>query len=166
MYKRFAFEGNVHQVLDCVPVSVRRKLDLAGLKISLAGWQTLPREERLALCHLPVDQDWEIEVYREVFRGFAARANVPLSPLPGEASNRARWNASRPPELVQTRLDALGCALDPERWARLDEESKYALVKMAEPARDPKKFGWVLEELGLIAPPESPDPRRAETSER
>ena len=149
MYKRFAFEGNVHETLDCVPLTVRRKLDLVGLKVSLAGWQSLPREERLALCHLPVDEACELEVYREVFRAFAARANVPLSPLPEEVSTRTRWNADAPPPPVRARLDAMGHALAPAQWAGLDEESKYALVKMAEPQRDPRKFGWVLAELGL-----------------
>jgi hypothetical protein len=149
MYKRFAFEGNVHETLDCVPLTVRRKLDLAGLKISLAGWQSLPREERLSLCHLPVDEPLELEVYREVLTGFAARAQVPLSPLPSGDASRERWNASEPPEGVRARLDAAGHALAPTAWAALDEESKYALVKMAEPKRDPRKFGWVLEELGL-----------------
>ena len=47
MYKRFEFEGAIHDTLECVPMSVRRKLDLATLKISLAGWQALSRAERL-----------------------------------------------------------------------------------------------------------------------
>src|SRR5258705_5786573 len=135
-YKRFAFEGDMHDTLECVPLTVRRKLDLVGLKISLAGWQTLPREERLALCHLPVDEAWEVAVYREIFEGFAARASVALSPLAHEEAERTRWNTPRPPEGVQARLDALGCVLEPARWASLDEESRYALVKMAEPKRD------------------------------
>jgi len=162
-YKRFVFEGNVHETLDCVPLTVRRKLDLVGLKISLSGWQTLAREERLALCHLPVDDAGELAVYREIFEGFAARAGVPLSPLPNDASERTRWNSPRPPAPVQARLDALGCGLEPSRWTSLDEESRYALVKMAEPKRDPRKFAWVLQELGLIDPPDiarkaAPDP--------
>ena len=57
MYKRFTFEGDIHESLDCVPLSVRRKLDLAALKISLDGWQQLSRAERLSLCHLPVDSE-------------------------------------------------------------------------------------------------------------
>ncbi|WP_394826585.1 nitrate reductase associated protein [Pendulispora albinea] len=151
-YKRFVFEGDVHDTLACVPLSVRRKLDLVGLKISLAGWQALPREERLALCHLPVEEGWELSVYREVFQRFAERANVPLSPLAHDQTERARWNTPRPPPPVQERLDALGCVLPPETWAGLEEEGRYALVKMAEPKRDPRKFGWVLQELGLLPP--------------
>lgn len=148
-YKRFVFEGDVHDSLSCVPLTVRRKLDLAGLKISLAGWQALPREERLSLCHLPVDDAGDIAVYAEILRAFAARANVPLSPLPDEASRRERWSSPEMPELVRARLDAMSATLTPESWAKLDEESKYALLKMAEPSRDPRKFGWVLDELGL-----------------
>ncbi|WP_394832337.1 nitrate reductase associated protein [Pendulispora rubella] len=149
-YKRFAFEGSTHESLECVPLTVRRKLDLAGLKISLAGWQALSRAERLSLCHLPVDEPGAIDVYREVFESFAERANVPLSPLPTEASDRTQWNGPVPPAGVQARLDAMGFALQPSQWTALDEESRYALMKMAEPKRDPRKFSWVLQELGLL----------------
>src|SRR5260370_24490197 len=81
MYRRFAFEGDIHASLDCVPLAVRRKLDLAMLKISLEGWQRLRFAERLALCHLPVDSNEEIQVYREVMQAFCERGVVPLKRL-------------------------------------------------------------------------------------
>ena len=75
MYLRFAFEGDVHETLATIPLAVRRKLDLAGLKLSLAGWTALSRAERLAVCHLPVESQADLEVYREALRGFAVRAS-------------------------------------------------------------------------------------------
>src|SRR5207248_8286849 len=83
MYLRFAFEGDVHETLATIPLAVRRKLDLAGLKLSLAGWTALSRAERLAVCHLPVESRADLEIYREALRGFAERAGHPVVPLEG-----------------------------------------------------------------------------------
>jgi hypothetical protein len=147
MYKRFAFEEDVHTSLACVPLAVRRKLDLAALKISLAGWQMLTRPERLALCHLPVDTKEDIAVYQEVLAGFAARASVRLTPLEGSPTDRSAWSA----EAVAVRLkDRLGGApFDAARLRALDEESRYALFKLADPKRDIQKLRAALRELEI-----------------
>jgi hypothetical protein len=150
MYKRFVFEGEVHQLLDCVPLTVRRKLDLAALKISLEGWQALSRSERQALCHLPVETAEEISVYREVLEGFCAKAKVPLKPLVDPDAEARAWNIPSVPERVKGRAQALQARLDDRVWASLDEESRYALLKLSDPKRNPEKLKAALIELGLL----------------
>jgi hypothetical protein len=147
MYQRFAFEGDVHSSLACVPLAVRRKLDLAELKISLAGWQALSREERLALCHLPVDAAEDLAVYREVLRGFAARASVQLAPLPGGPMERSAWSAAGVLGRLKERL--AGAPVDAARLDALPEEARYALFKLADPKRDVAKLHAALRELDL-----------------
>ena len=153
MYKRFDFEGDIHTTLDCVPLSVRRKLDLAMLKISLEGWQKLTHAERLTLCHLPVDTDLELTVYQDVMRAFCARGGVPLKPLDDPHAHARVWNSPQVPALLATRAGALGATLTEASWRALDEESRYALLKMAEPKRNPLKLPALLVELGLLAGP-------------
>ena len=145
MYRQFRFEGDIHASLACVPLVVRRKLDLAGLKISLAGWQALTRAERLSLCHLPVDSAEEVGVYREILESFAGRAGAALVALP-DVSLRP-WNASAVPQEVRQRALTCGRPLGDAEWSRLDEEARFALAKLAEPKRDPAKFGAALGEL-------------------
>ena len=84
MYLGFAFEGDLHQTLEFIPLAVRRKLDLAGLKPSLAAWTALTRAEKLAVCHLPVDGPGDLDVYREALQGFAHRAGHVIEPLESE----------------------------------------------------------------------------------
>lgn len=148
MYRRFAFEGEVHVSLDCVPLTVRRKLDLAELKISLAGWQTLSRPERLALCHLPVDTDDDVAVYVEVLRGFAERAGVELKPLADAPVRREAWSVAGVAARLKERLGPDGSPGE-DALARLSEEERYALYKLAEPKRGPEKLLVLLGELGL-----------------
>ncbi len=151
MYRQFALEGEVHASLDCVPLSVRRKLDLAELKISLAGWQALSRAERLALCHLPVDTDEELTVYADVLRGFAARAGVDLTPLASAPVRRAAWDAESVSARLRERIGPDGALDDAAlgRLAALTEEERYAIVKLADPKRGPEKLRALLGELGL-----------------
>lgn len=153
MYKRFAFEGEIHTSLSCVPLTVRRKLDLAGLKVSLAGWQQLAREERLCLCHLPVATPDDLAVYREVLLGFCSRRDVACKPLQDPQVDARAWNDEAVPTPLRARAQALHCDLDDQRWAQLDEESRYALVKLADPKRDPDKLKAALIELGLLDGP-------------
>jgi hypothetical protein len=139
MYKRFEFEGDVHQTLECVPLTVRRK--------------TLTRAERLALCHLPVDSDEDREVYIEVMRTFCDRAGVSLKPLVDADASGRTWNVSTTPARVKERADALHARLDDTAWRHLDEESRYALVKLSDPKRNPLKLHAALVELGLLTGP-------------
>jgi hypothetical protein len=156
MYMRFAFEGDIHDSLACVPLSVRRKLDLGGLKISLEGWQRLSRGERLALCHLSVDSDQERGIYREVMLAFCERASVPLKELEDANASSRAWNAPDVPPPVAVRLGELGGSLTDGAWRSLDEESRYALLKLSDPGRNPLKIRALLLEFGLL--PEGPRP--------
>jgi hypothetical protein len=142
MYLRFAFEGDVHETLATIPLAVRRKLDLAGLKLSLAGWTALSRAERLAVCHLPVDSGVDLEVYREALRGFAERAGHPVVALDSGPVDAASWGPARVPAAVAARVSE-------KDWARLSDEARYALVKLGEPRRGPEKLALALAELGF-----------------
>jgi hypothetical protein len=150
MYRQFTFEGDIHASLDCVPMAVRRKLDLVRWKISLAGWQLLPRADRLSLCHLPVDGPGDLEVYAEVLQHYAQRAGTELKLLPPPEE---LWKAEDVPADVATRCREASIPIDTARWTRLDEDSRYALVKLADPKREATKFIAAAIELGLRSGP-------------
>ncbi len=95
MYRRFAFEGAVHATLETVPLAVRRKLDLAGIRITIFGWRALPREDRLSLCHLPVETAEDVAVYREVLMRFTARTGIPVDLIPDRRARAARGACPR-----------------------------------------------------------------------
>lgn len=137
MYRRFTFEEETDRTLDCVPLAVRRKLDLAALKISLAGWQSLPRAHRLVLCHLPVDGDGDLDVYREVFCDLAAQAGAELKALPPLTADA--WNPRDIPPRVAERATELGIELTNDAWRALDEETRYCLWKYATTKDDAAK---------------------------
>jgi hypothetical protein len=145
MYLRFEFEGDLHRTLEFIPLAVRRKLDLAGIKLSLAAWTAMTRAERLAVCHLPVDGPGDLDVYREALAAFAERAGHPAAPLEGGPLDAAAWGAARIPESVAARAPRLSAA----QWRSLPEEARYVLFRLAEPRRGPEKLEAALRELRI-----------------
>ena len=79
MIRKFKFEDEMHESLQCVPMAVRRKLDRVGLKIGLEQWKALDRGERLAICHIPTDSGEECDALAFFIRGslFAGAAAIP-----------------------------------------------------------------------------------------
>jgi len=130
MIRRFKFEDEIYKTLTCVPMAVRRKLDSLGLKISLDQWQKLGRGERLAICHLPIESAEERDAIAlfidEVVRN---RCGSAVKPLSEESRRAADPPASLPPILV-TIAKAHGFELAQPVWDRLDEDERYALMKL------------------------------------
>src|SRR5918911_4286074 len=145
MYLRLELEGDLHRTLEFIPLAVRRKLDLAGLKLSLKAWTAMSRAERLAICHLPVDGEGDLDAYREALTGFAERAGHPVAPLEGGRIDPDAWSAARIPEDVAAR--APGVTLG--QWSALPEEARYVLFRLAEARRSPEKLNAALRELRL-----------------
>ena len=130
MIRRFKFEDEVHQSLSCVPMAVRRKLDRIGLKIGLAQWQQLGLGERLAVCHLPVDSIEEQEVARIFMReAVQTRSGGGVTELPEEV-RRAATPPAAPPAILVAHAHAAGITLAQPEWERLDDDERYALIKL------------------------------------
>jgi hypothetical protein len=105
MYLRFAFEDGA-ETLEYMAQSMRRKLDLVGVKIGLKGWQAMTRAERLALAHFPVDMDDERAAFVQVLRGFAERAGAKVGTVAAvDAVDARAWGKERVPDAVRARRD-------------------------------------------------------------
>lgn len=147
MIRRFQFEAEVYQDLSCVPMAVRRKLDHVGLKVGLEQWKALDQGERLAICHLPADSREECEVL-EIFVREAVRRHCGVEPKPLNPEQRA---AAEPPGEAPARLvenaRAAGVALGSYEWSRLDDDERYALIKLGAGASASHNLRAALEEF-------------------
>jgi len=147
MIRRFQFEAEIYESLSCVPMQARRKLDALGLKIGLAQWQRLGRGERLMICHAPAETQEERDALRVfVEETTMARAGSP----PKELSEQARGEASppsSPPSILVANARQFGVELDQEKWNRLDEDQRYALVKLGAKERPSHNLPSALREF-------------------
>ena len=148
MARTFSFERD--PALTFLPLSVRRKLDLAGLKLSLAGWQALPLADRSALVDADVDDDTSA-AFAAALHAAAARAGVALEPLPSPTGPWP-WRAPAVPPTLAARLADLRLALDDAAWAALPDEDRYALLKLAGAKREPERLRDALAEIAAARP--------------
>ncbi len=130
MFRRFHFEEDIYCTLECVPMTVRRKLDRIGLKVHLAQWQGLGQGERLAICHLPAGEPDECDALRtfivEVVKRTSGQDPNDLTP---EQRGSAEPPREVPPSLVADAKSA-GAVLTQAMWDRLDGDERYMLTKL------------------------------------
>jgi len=147
MFYGFRYEEEFLPTLSRLPLHVRMKLDLTGIKLSLNDWLAFGMEERMVLCHLPVDGADEKRAFSaymdflcEKYRGTAVKRVPPL----GDAA----WNdPNQVPSPVLERTAAEGKAVTLQQWQGWNVHQRYALYKTAVSKNEPEKFFAVLEEL-------------------
>lgn len=142
----FSFERELWETLDLVPLTVRRKLDLAELKLSLAGWKGLSLDDRRALRDAEVEED--AGAFTAALRAGAERCGARLEPLPLPEGGPP-WRGAAVPDPVRARLAELGAQLDAPAWGALDDEARYVLFQLAGKRRDPERFASAAGELGI-----------------
>jgi hypothetical protein len=146
MFRRFQFEEDIYCTLDCVPMTVRRKLDRVGLKVGLAQWQALGQGERLAICHLPAEQPEECDAMRSFISEAVKRVSgVEPKELPPSERLTAEPPREVPAALVADARSA-GVALTQAMWERLDGDQRYVLTKLGGKSKS-DKLATALREL-------------------
>ncbi|MGZ3424770.1 MAG: nitrate reductase associated protein [Polyangiales bacterium] len=123
----WAFEGHG---LEYMPLDVRRKLDLAGLRPTLVEWQSLTLEQRAALDAAPLE-------------GFADQVIALLPDVARTPPSTRPWNGAR--DAITAHAKSMGLAL--EGWESLDDAQRYALFRLAQPEKDREKFRAALAEF-------------------
>ena len=147
MIRKFKFEAEIYDSLNCLPMAARRKLDALGIKLHLAQWEQFGRGERLMICHAPTDSDEECSALRTFIEEVAlVRTGSPAKTLPDEARVSA-YPPAQPPQLLARHARAFGVELDDETWAKLDNDQRYALMKLGAVEKPSHNFAPALQEF-------------------
>jgi len=146
MFHRYQYEAEFYPTLSRLPLDLRRKLDVTGIRLSLKDWQALSFEERTVLCDLPCDTDDESGVFIN-YLDFLSRkyTGAPIERM--EALDRALWNPMAVPQAVAERSSALNRTVTLDRWHRWTAHDRYALYKTAVSKSQPEAFEQVLSQL-------------------
>ena len=140
---RFGFEHDMYETLEFMPLDIRRRSDMAGVRISLAGWQALAFAERLTLGQLSVDTEADLDAYRLIARAMMNRVEQPMK----EEHRATPWRDAGVTTRVAARARELGFAFEPAGWGALSDSAKYALYRLADSKKDPSKLEAALAEL-------------------
>ncbi len=147
MFYRFAYESEFYPALSRMPMSVRMKMDLTGVKISLDDWLAFSFEERMVLCHLPVDTEEEKQNFTS-YLDFLSRkyrgGPVDLT----QALDGSLWNnLNQVPAAVIEKSVLKGQGVTGKEWASWKSHERYAVYKTAIAKRDTEAFFALLSEL-------------------
>lgn len=144
----FAFERDFVGNWRCIPLSLRRKLDLAGIKLRLRQWLALSVSQRQELVSWP-DDDRALEAMVQrilVLTAGQQEGDAPrFPPVRGEPWQRH----GALPEHLQQQAAKAGHRLDDSRWTELAELERFALCKLARPGHDHHNLEAALSEILL-----------------
>lgn len=145
----FEFEADFSGDLRCLPMAVRRKLDLAGVKLKLVHWHGLSARERQSLLQCKDD----VQSLKEM-GDWLLRRSLSLPQGPAKALEPARscaWQQTGTlPVEVALSCAQLGLLIEPQRWAYLDELQRFALIKLSHPGHEHRNLAKALGEFGLL----------------
>ena len=143
----FAFESDFVDTLRCVPMCVRHKLDLSGVKLKLNEWSKMDPDERAYLAEMACGSHDEIRGFRD-FTSLLVRINC--GSLPSLMTPPAAlWESDAPPAQVTEKAAALGLAFSAPAWKSLDTLQRFALVKLSRPGHEGANFAPALKEFGI-----------------
>jgi hypothetical protein len=146
MFHRYDYEAEFYPALSRLPLDLRRKLDLTGIKISLKHWLAYGLEERAVLCHLPCDSDDEKEVFRR-YLDFLSGKYLGQPAKKSAIMSEALWSDSTVPEAVVERCQSLRESITLEEWRGWRSPHRFALYKTAVSKSQPEAFEQVLRQL-------------------
>ena len=145
----FDFEADFTADLRCIPMAVRRKLDLAGIKLKLQHWSELHEAERAELLAW-ADDPAAIEALRQHLLERSAALSA------GQAKDLPRpdaepWQqATQIPDVLAASCAQLGLELPSAGWGELTELQRFALVKLSHPGHEHRNLPRALAEFGLL----------------
>jgi hypothetical protein len=150
MFQRYPHEVDIYPSLSRIPLHVRMKLDVTGIKISLKDWLAFSLEERAVLCHLPIETDEEKQVFHAYLDSLSKRyCGAPATRT--AAVNRTLWDATqRVPGPVAQKSAPEIPPVAVEEWRRWKSYQRYALYKTALSQSDPAPFFAVLQALRAL----------------
>jgi hypothetical protein len=142
----FAFEADFASNLRCIPMAVRRKLDLAGVKLKLSHWLALPEPERQTLVEWHDDPGAIADLRRHLLARTAALADGPARPL-NPADGEPWQQGMGVPEAVLAACAPLDLKVDDADWAGLDELQRFVLVKLSQPGHEHRNLAAAVAEF-------------------
>lgn len=148
----FKFETDFAGALYCIPMAVRRKLDLCGVKVSLKQWNRFSLEEREQLVARECNTPQETDAYqREVAHLLETRAGDTPQFLDRDAGTEWKDTSAVPQRLIDYCQERDVPAPSLAQWATLSELQRFALFKLTRPGHTNENFIPAMREFGLIA---------------
>ena len=148
MFYQYKFESEIYPEMSRIPLHVRMKLDLTGVKMSLKIWLAFSLEARLALCDLPVETDNEKEAFASYADLLSLRYFGKKAELVPPVTEMSWEDPDRVPDSVAAKGREVGRPVTPAEWRAWNRYQRYALIKLSVSKNEPELFVQAIKEFG------------------
>lgn len=147
----FQFEQDKYYALRRIPMAMRIKLDLCGVKLSIRDWSKFSREDREALAGMCYESQQQLLAFRTrvmelitAIAGDSTQAPPCSRPAPWEIRDEISPQVARQAAMLGVPEPTLA------QWAALSDLQRYALLKLTREGAKNEKLPAALKEFGLM----------------
>lgn len=146
----FQFEMDFASSLRCIPMQVRYKLDLCGIKLKLPQWNQFSNSDRQLLLDLPCQTPEQVQSYRQTLQKLIAKTTgETATELPIE--DNPDWENDREiPDSVEKKSEEMEVSFTLDQWAKLTPIQRFALIKLSRSSHENRNFIPALKEFDLV----------------
>lgn len=146
----FDFEKDFAGSLRCIPMAVRLKLDLVGIKLSLRQWSQLDREQRTRLLQHMCESHADQAAFSAMIEKWVTASGGTIERM--DPADGLTWSATEtvPAVVILQANDKEVRAPTAEQWRTLTDQQRFALIKLTRPGHENQNFVPALREFGLL----------------
>jgi hypothetical protein len=147
----FVFEEDfIEANIRCIPMVVRFKLDIAGIKLKLAEWSRFTVRDRSQLIQGFCITDGQIASYR-LYLQELIRMRTGNKPTDLAVDAYPLWSVLDhvSPELNE-KAAGFGLHISDKQWKFLSSLQRFTLLKLCRSGHENKNFEKAIQEFGLI----------------
>ncbi len=146
----FLFEEDfVEENVRCIPMIVRFKLDLAGIKLKLSEWSRFTIEDRLLLTRQACVSDEEIANYHRYLKQLVL-LRTGNEPTLLAVEKKPLWSqVNTVPVILRKKAAEYNWQIPIEKWKLISRLQRFALLKLCRPGHENKNFPKAMHEFGL-----------------
>ena len=147
----FKFEEDfIEKNVRCIPMVVRFKMDLAGIKLKLGEWGRFLPAERIELAILPVTNAPETGYYRDYLDALVIK-HTGKAATPLAIDQHPAWkDLGQVPEMLKEKSSEFKFDISIKQWQSLSDIQRFTLLKLCRPGHENKNFPKAALEFGLI----------------
>ncbi len=147
----FLFEEDfVEANMRCIPMIVRFKMDLAGIKLKLNEWVKFSNREKLELAISPAGNPEQISNYKRMLNRMifdhTGQTGTSL-----EINHAPAWSViDNVPEQLDLHMQKMNKSISRNQWHNLTNLQRFALLKLVKDGHENKNFLKALIEFGIV----------------
>ena len=148
----FQFEEEfMENNMRCIPMIIRFKMDMTGIKLKLSEWKKFTTEERIELALMSCCFNERNNQYAGYLSGLIKK-HTGRDPTNLEVNKTPAWKDlhSIPGVLIE-KLKEFNWCLSVVQWRDLTDLQRFALLKLCRPGHENKNFPKAMKEFNLIS---------------